>query len=507
MYAAEHGFTHCRHYTDDGYSGGNFDRPGWKQLIADIEAGIVKTVLVKDMSRVGRNYVETGFYTEVYFARMGVRFIAINNSIDNDNPDSTEFAGILNIMNDWYLRDHSRKVRSAAQQKGKAGKPLAVNPCFGYVKDPSDKNHWIVDSEAADTVRRVFELAASGLSQLQICRAMVQEKRVTPGYYRAQREPNGLGKVYANCQPYHWDPRMVSRLVRRREYLGETVNFKTSYPDLHGRKMLNAPEKWLCFPGGHDAIISPEIWQAAQRIIHPEMAYQPGAPCALAGLVVCGECGAPMLLHRLKGHEETNDFCCRTHKMSGGYEKRLCTHNAIRVSVIREIVQDTLRVVNRYAIADEEGFRCRLAQKAAASQPEERKQLTKVIHEQEKHIARLEHLLKKLYEDYALGNISEERFDKLSAQYEQEERKLKAALVDDQARLDEMQTVSAQIDKYLALAHKYLDCTEVTDDMIRAFVEKIVVHKTVRAEDGQYTRQIDVHLNYIGQFSIPAEEI
>ena len=181
-YARDNGFTNCRHYTDDGYSGGNFDRPGWQQLLADIEAGIVKTVLVKDMSRVGRNYVETGFYTEVYFGRMGVRFIAINNNIDNSNPDSTEFAGILNIMNDWYLRDISRKIRSAAQQKGKSGKPLTVNPCFGYIKDPNDKNRWLIDPEAADTVRRIFELAASGKSQLSICRTLVQEKRVTPGY-------------------------------------------------------------------------------------------------------------------------------------------------------------------------------------------------------------------------------------------------------------------------------------------------------------------------------------
>ncbi len=176
-YAQEHGFTNCRHYTDDGYSGGDFDRPGWQQMIADIEVGIVKTVLVKDMSRVGRNYVETGFYTEIYFAKMGVHFIAVNNAIDNANPDSTEFAGILNIMNDWYLRDQSKKIRLAAQQKGRSGKPLSYNPCFGYVKDPANKNHWIVDPEAAKTVQRIFELAATGTSQLEICRTMVREHR------------------------------------------------------------------------------------------------------------------------------------------------------------------------------------------------------------------------------------------------------------------------------------------------------------------------------------------
>ena len=504
-YAQERGFTNCQHYTDDGYSGGNFDRPGWQQLLADIEAGIVKTVLVKDMSRVGRNYVETGFYTEVYFARMGVRFIAINNNIDNDNPDSTEFAGILNIMNDWYLRDQSRKIRSAAQQKGRSGKPLTYNPCFGYVKDPKDKNHWLIDPEAADTVRRIFELAASGKSQLSICRTLVQEKRVTPGYYHFQHSPDGVGKQHTNRQPYNWDTRMLSKLVQRREYMGDTVNFKTCVTEYRGKRVSVPAEEQLVFPGTHEAIVDEETWQAAQQIFHPEMSNRPGKPCVLNGLMVCGECGVPMKFHRMTGHEENSDYICRTHKKSAAYEERLCTHNSIRVTVIREIVRDTLRSVNRYAIADEEGFRRRLAQEAAAYQPDDRKQLAKVIREKEKHIARLEHLLKKLYEDYALGHIPEERFDKLSAQYEQEEATLKAELADDQARLNNVQTASAQTDKYLALARKYRDCTEVTDDMILAFVEKIVVYRTIRPAKGQRTRKIEVHLNYIGQFPIPTE--
>ena len=504
-YAQERGFANCRHYTDDGYSGGNFDRPGWQQLLADIEAGIVKTVLVKDMSRVSRNYVETGFYTEVYFGRMGVRFIAINNNIDNNNPDSTEFAGILNIMNDWYLRDQSRKIRSAAQQKGRSGKPLTYNPCFGYVKDPADKNHWLVDPEAADTVRRIFELAASGKSQLSICRTLVQEKRVTPGYYRFQHSPDGVGKQHTNRQPYNWDTRMLSKLVQRREYMGDTVNFKTYVTEYRGKRVSVPAEEQLVFPGTHEAIVDEETWQAAQQIFHPEMASAPGKSCALKGLMVCGECGVPMKFHRMTGHEECNDFVCRTHQKSAAYEERLCTHNSIRVTVIREIVRDTLRTVNRYAIADEEGFRRRLAREAATYQPDDRKQLAKAIREKEKHIARLEHLLKKLYEDYALGHIPEERFDRLSAQYEQEEATLKVELADDQVRLNEVQTASAQTDKYLALARKYRDCTEVTDDMILAFVEKIVVYRTIRPAKGQRIRQIEVHLNYIGQFPIPTE--
>lgn len=505
-YAQEHGFTNCRHYTDDGFSGGSFDRPGWQQMIADIEDGIVKTVLVKDMSRVGRNYVETGFYTEVYFARMGVRFIAINNGIDNDNPDSTEFAGILNIMNDWYLRDQSKKIRLAAQQKGKSGKPLSNNPCFGYVKDPADKNHWLVDPDAAETVRRIFELAASNMSQLKICRTLVQERRVTPGYYRAQQSPNGFGKQYADKLPYRWDTKMLCRIVRRREYLGETVNFKTSQPEYRAKAIYNPPEKQMIFPNTHEALVDPETWQAAQRIFHPEMAntstYE---PCVFNGMMVCGECGAPMLFHRYKAREEINDFCCRTHKKSATYDQQLCTHNAIRVSVIYEIVRDVIRNVSRYAITDEDGFRQRLEKEAKLSRPDNQKHLAKQIRMKEKRIAELEHLLKKLYEAYALGRITEDRFDKLSNAYEQEEAELNQSLTAYQAQLNEVQADADRTEQFLALAKKYRDCTEVTDDMIRAFVDKIVVHRTIRPAPGQRTRQIEVHLNFIGQFSIPSK--
>ena len=221
--------------------------------------------------------------------------------------------------------------------------------------------------------------------------------------------------------------------------------------------------------------------------------------------MVCGECGVPMLFHRMSGHGEKDDFICRTHKRSAAYETRLCTHNSIRVTVVREIIRDTLRTINRYAIADEEDFRRKLVQEAATYQPDDRKQLAKRIRDKEKHIARLEHLLKKLYEDYALGHIPEERFDKLSAQYEQEESALKSELTEDQNQLSQAQTVTEQTDKYLALARKYRDCTELTDDMIHAFVEKIVVYRTIRPAKGQSTRQIEVYLNYIGQFPIPTE--
>ena len=505
-YDARNGFANYRHYTDDGYSGGSFDRPGWKLLIADIENGIVKTVIVKDMSRVGRNHIETGFYTEVYFARMGVRFIAVNNGIDNTNPDSTEYAGILNIMNEWYLKDQSRKMRSAAKIRGKSGKPLAGHPCFGYMKDPADKNHWLIDPEAAQIVRRIYELAASGLSQVQICRTLAREQCVTPGYYHAQHDPNGFGKRFANQQPYQWATRMICQIIKRREYLGETVNFKTSAPEYRAKRIFIPSEQQMIFTDTHEPIVSEELWQAAQRIFHPEMSGNAvRSRSVLCGLMICGECGKPMTLHTKSHDEGNNEFICSTHRKSEGYAERLCTHNAIRISVIMDIVRNVIQTVSRYAVTDEEGFRRALAKQAQQAQPDLQKQIRRQIHAREKRIAELEHLLKKLYEDYALGRITETRFEKLSASYEQGEEELKESLITEKAQLAEAQKEADRTEQFLALARKYRDCAEITDDMIRAFVEKIVVHKTVRSADGQKTRQIEVHLSFIGQFVLPQE--
>lgn len=319
-YAVEHGFANIRHYTDDGYSGGDFDRPGWEQLIHDIEAGIVKTVIAKDMSRIGRNHIETGFYTELFFPKMGVRFIAINNNVDSDDPASMEFTGFMNILNEWYLRDASRKVRSAAQLKGKSGRPLAANPCFGYVKDPQNKDHWLVDPEAAETVKRIFQLAAEGRSRPEICRTMVAEKRYTPGYYRLVNDPDGFGRQYQGLDPFRWGPSKIEKILERREYLGETVNFKTSYPDYHAKQRENPPDKWMTFPGMHEAIVDPETWAKAQRT-HRQIRIAPRETIRhpLKDCLFCSRCGQPLFYHRCLKEPQSNSFLCRTYRNAKKY--------------------------------------------------------------------------------------------------------------------------------------------------------------------------------------------
>ena len=476
-------------------------------MIDDIEGGIVKTVLVKDISRVGRNYIATGYRTEIYFAQMGVRFIAVNNGFDNADPDSTQFTGFVNVMNDWYRRDISKKVSLAIRQKGKSGKPLSSRPCFGYKKDPADKYKWIIDPDAAATVRRVFELAASGASQLTICRTLVQEKYVTPGCYFAQQEPEGFARQYVNRQPCLWNMKMIANIVHKREYLGETVNFKTRQTESHKCRIHTAPEEQMIFPDTHEAIVDEETWQKAQRIFHPEMTNVPGKPCVFTGLMICGECGAPMHFNRCVRRKEGSNYVCGSYRKSISYAERLCTYNGIRVSTITEIVKEVIGNVTRYAITDEDAFRQALEKESKAIRPEAQKQMTKSIHAKEKRIAELEHLMKKLYEDFALSRISDERFEKLSSSYEQEEAETKQSLSELQSRINDAHSEAERTERFLALAKKYRDCTEVTDEMIRAFVEKIVVYKTLCTGSGQRTKSIEVHLNFIGNFTIPTEGI
>lgn len=294
-YADEHGFTNCHDYTDDGWSGGTFDRPAWNQMIADIEAGKVGTVIAKDMSCVGRDHLQTGFYTEIYFARHGVRFIAIDSRVDNAHSDSNEFAPILNVFNEMYLHDQSRKVRMNFHAKGASGKPLMSTPHFGYLKDPEDKCRWIIEPEAAETVRRIFELAAAGNNPNRIAAMLREEQRITSGAYFAARGQRNRCHAKKNTSAYDWSRSAVVSLLQAREYLGETVNFKTAKASYHAKRTATPKEDQRIFIGTHEAIVDPETWEKAQLILsqrsRPRAAPK---PVPWREKVICAQCGAPM---------------------------------------------------------------------------------------------------------------------------------------------------------------------------------------------------------------------
>ena len=337
-YAQQHGFSNYRHYTDDSYSGSNFDRPGWKRLMSDVEAGKVRTVIAKDMSRVGRNYLETGYYTEVYFRQYHVRFLALANGIDSADPNSSEFAPMLNIMNEWYLRDQARKASAAVRLKASSGKPVTTVPPFGYVKDKANKDHWIVDQEAAQTVRLIFELAASGIIPSKIACRLQAAHLDTPGFYRLhhkRRESVGTASrtVYPreNMRPYDWRVDQVQKILRREEYKGCTVNMRTAKPDQWTKAQPQPREEWFVFENTYEAIVDAALWERAQQVLHKRSPQQRRTQAdtmlsVLSSLVYCADCGKRMYCERVSAqgksgqrHEVTR-FRCASHAISRQWE-------------------------------------------------------------------------------------------------------------------------------------------------------------------------------------------
>ena len=511
-YAQQHGYTNIVHYTDDGWSGGNFERPDWKRMIADIEAGKVATVLVKDMSRVGRNYLQTGFYTEVFFREHGVHFIAIANNVDNEDQSSSEFAPFLNIVNEWYLRDQSRKVATAYKVKGSAGKPLTNNAIYGYKKDPEDKDHWLVDEEAAAVVRRIFRLAVEGHGPYDISKMLTEEQVECPAYYLAKRGRGTHKNRIEKLRPHDWYGFTVSEILGKPEYLGHTVNFRSTKKSYKDKRMKNEPDDWVIFENTHEAIIDPETWNLAQKVRRTQRRKDRfGEINPLTGLLFCADCGAKMYNHRGRhfrnGNEYINDsYNCSTYTLTIERETKCCYSHSISTRAVRELILETIRTVSTYAIENEEAFIEKVRAASEVRQQEAAKELKRRITKSKKRITELDTLIKKLYESYAMGKLPEARYDLLSAEYEQEQADLKADLAAEEAELEQFNADTARVDQFLALAKKYTDFTELTTPMINEFIDRIIVHAPTRDEYGDRCQEVEIYLNFIGKFDVPMPE-
>ena len=354
-YAREHGFTNCVHFTDDGWSGANFERPNWKRMIAGIESGEIGYVLVKDLSRVGRDYLQVGFYTEVMFKERGVRFIAIANGVDSDKRESNEFAPFLNIMNEWYVRDSSRKITSVLHARGMSGKHTNSHCIYGYKKDPNDKDHWIIDEEAAEVVRRIYRMALESKGPYEIARILALEKVERPSYYLAQR---GVGKHQSNFNPaerYTWRGGTVADILSKPEYMGHTVNFRTykeSYKDKRSR--MTPKEDLVIFKNTQEAIIDKETWERVQSLRKTIRRTDTiGAANPLTGLMFCADCGAKMYNHRGgaglardwagrpngRKRPERDEYNCSRYDLGNQHYNRYCTTHLIRTAVVNLSVQ------------------------------------------------------------------------------------------------------------------------------------------------------------------------
>ena len=371
-YAKQNNFSNLQHYTDDGFSGGNFERPSWKRMVSDIQAGKVGTVIVKDMSRVGRDYLQTGFYTEVLFKQQGVRFIAVSNGVDSTDASSSEFAPFLNIMNEWYLRDCSRKLKAAYRTKGNSGKPTTSHPPYGYRKSPDDKNQWIVDEESAMVVKRIFNLCVEGYGPGQIAKILMNDKIETPSYYWGKQGISAWESKYDPNRPYDWTSDSVARMLERIEYLGHTVNFKTFRQDYKNNKMLHNPkEKWKIFENTHEPIIDKETWELVQKLREtPKRHDFSDKPNPLTGLLYCADCGAKLYNDSQKAYSQKHGYKpdpmtgyygsdyyeCKNYKLASVRETALCTSHRVNTNALIKLILETIRLVSEYAITNKAEF-------------------------------------------------------------------------------------------------------------------------------------------------------
>ena len=497
-YCKDHAISRYQIYKDDGFSGTNFKRPGFLDMIGDIEAGLVNMVIVKDMSRFGRNYLEVGLYTEIRFPEMGVRFIAVNDGVDSDDQMGNDFTPFRNIINEWYAKHTSKKIRAVFRNKGMSGQRLAVNAPYGYIK--GEDGHLLVDEETAPVVELIFQLCVEGNGPGKIARMLKEREIPTPGTITFQR--TGQTSRYFPDDPCRWNPATVLSILGQDAYLGRTTNFKTTKLSYKSKKtVINSPDKWAVFEGTHEAIIDKETWEIVQKSReHRRRPTKMGEMGLFSGLAYCADCGAKLYHHRsITLTKEQESYICSNYQ-----SRKKCTAHYIRAVVLEQLVLQNLQRVVAYAQEDENEFVRRVMENKTAVQRAEQEQAKRKLEKQERRISELDRIIQQLYEDRVSGALSAERFAKLSGGYEKEQEELKQSAKELQAIVNTIETQAVNVQSFLKIVRKYTAPTELTPALLREFVEKIVVHAPDKSS-GHRTQRIDVHYNFIGEIDFSPE--
>ena len=494
-YAKENHFPNPQFFVDDGYSGANFDRPSWSELVALIEDEKIGVLIVKDMSRLGRDYLRVGLYTDVLFPEKGVRFIAISNGIDSAQQQENDFTPFLNIINEWYCRDTSKKIRAVMKSKGEAGEHLCTNPPYGYMKDPDNKKQWIVDGEAAEVVKRIFALCLDGYGPSQIARILKEDKVITPTIHFQQ-----TGRATRNAppdNPYNWTSDTIADILERPEYQGHTVNFKTYKQSYKSKRTCyNPEEKWLVFENTHEAIIDADTWARVQELRkNKRRPARTGKTNMFSGIVRCADCGEKLYYCTSKNFEARQDhFVCSTSRLKG---KAVCSTHFIRAVVLEQGVLAHMRLTIACVANHEEQFRKAMGAKQKAEAKKElaakRRQLTQA----ERRIEELDRLFKRIYEDNANGKLSDSRFQMLADDYEQEQEELREKLLRLNEEINEQEEQSENIDRFISKVRKYLDLDELTPAVLNDMVKAVYVHAPDKSK-GHREQQIDISYDLVG---------
>ncbi len=493
-YAASHGFTNTKVLVDDGYTGTNINRPGVREGLALVEQGLVGTWIVKDMSRFGRDYLQVGRFTEIVFPSYDVRFIAVNDAVDSAKGDN-DFTVIRNVFNDFYAKDTSKKVRAVMKAKGTNGKHLG-GPPYGYRADPQDKDHWILDEDAAPVVKLIFDLAIAGKGPSQIARILEADGVLTTKALYAQRKGKPMPE-----RPCHWVEQSVAGILERMEYTGCVCNFKTYSKSYKLKKRIpNAPEDMFILPDTQEAIITQEQWDRVQELRqHKRRMTKAERQGLFSGLVVCADCGSKLHFATCKNFDGKQDhYVCAKYKSGRG----TCSAHYIREDVLRDVVLERIRAVTEYIRADVEGFQeewlmCRREEQEKSIREDKRR-----LEKAKKRLADIDKLITRIYEDMVLGSLSQERYQKMLEGYEAEQTSLNNEVIGLEDWVATREEMEDNVDQFLALMEKYVDIPELTPTIVNEFVKQIIVYAPDKSS-GKRTQKVKIVFNFLEEVEVP----
>ena len=506
-YAEDNCFPNIRVFVDDGYSGVSFDRPGFQEMYKLIEADKVGIVITKDLSRLGRNYIEVGNYTEFVFPRCGVRYIAINDNYDSLFSDNNELAPFKNLFNEWYARDTSKKIRAVFKAKAERGQRLGTTIPYGYRRDSESGKecHLLINEETAPVVRMIYSMCASGIGPCNIAKSLQEKKILKPTFYRFQKEGR-YGTHTDTDNPYKWNERTIADILDNEIYIGNTINCQTRIASFKDKRTIKVPkEEQLRFENTHEAIIDQETWDIVRKVREGRIRKtRLGEINKYSGLIYCADCGRKHYFCRGRTVKRENySFICGNYHKHVGEEK--CTPHSIREVVLDEIVLEEINKALYYARNNTKVFTDYISKKTSSQYRKELNTKTAELSKAENRVVELKSLFKRLYEDNVLGRISNEQYRMLSLDYNDEQKELEAAIPELKKEIDTLRSECTNVQKFLGIVKKYVCVKELTPEVLRTFISKIVVHEREKKHSQTSPQQIDIYFRYIGTFTLPSE--
>ena len=499
--AKEKGYTNLVHFFDDGISGVTMDRPGFADMIQQLEQGKAAAVFVKDLSRLGRNYIEVGRLTEEFFPNHDIRLVAVSDNIDTDEGEN-ELAPIRNLFNEWYARDISKKRRISNKIKGNAGEPMGQPP-YGYIKDPENPKRWIVDEEAAQVVRRIYRMTLEGVGTEQIAAKLEEDGILTPRAYWHSKGINRPGKV-KDLPPTHWNSSSVIKMLSVQEYCGDILNFKTYSKSYKNKKRLeNDRENWAIFKDVHEPIIERAVFEQVQqkRGKMRKRQAKDGERSMFSGLLVCADCGSNLHFHFNQGNPEIKYFNCSNYKGNRG----TCgsTHY-VRVDFLEQVVLGEIRRLTKYAGLYEDDFLKEVIGHSRQAEETEGRLKEKELKSLLTRDDELDGLFERIYEDNVSGKLSDDRFAKMSRRYEEEQKELSEKIKKLRSEIEKQSSRATSTDMFVSIVRKYTRARKLTPRMLNELVEKIEVYNAEKI-DGEWVQRLRIHYNCVGEMNIPNE--